>query len=133
MVACASNSDVDLIYAASSGDILKAKLLLKDGANVNVTALDDLTPLIAATKKGRGEMVEVLLNAGANPNLPGGDLLPLFHAFYGNHADIAKLLLDRGGKLFVPNPVLQVFHSEMNLKKQDEQLMKQLARTGYEL
>ena len=43
-------------------------------------------------------MVRLLLEAGANPNVPGGDenYTPLHDAVEAGHVEIVKLLIERG-------------------------------------
>jgi ankyrin repeat protein len=56
-----------LYLAVESGNEEVVKLLLKKGANVNVTAADGSTPLHACVKQdGKESLLECLLNAGAH-------------------------------------------------------------------
>ncbi|KAL3450350.1 hypothetical protein BJX65DRAFT_270605 [Aspergillus insuetus] len=47
-----------------------------------------------ATRSGHAEIVEILLDHGANPNFINGDQLVVYYAI--RHEDIFKLLLNRG-------------------------------------
>lgn len=53
----------------SGNEIECAQMLLKSGAQPNVTQTDGQTPLHIAAKSGNVEMVKLLLREGANPRL----------------------------------------------------------------
>lgn len=83
-----------------------AKFLLKNGADVNLPGSDE-TALVAASHAGYVEMVDLLLRAGANPNIPGRELgnYPLHSACYRgaekpeyvkNYVAITQLLIAAG-------------------------------------
>jgi ankyrin repeat protein len=55
-----------LLFAARSGDVESAKLLIAKGANVNDTAADGNTALIIAAHSGNGTLAELLLDDGAD-------------------------------------------------------------------
>lgn len=55
--------------AANRGLASVARELLKNGAKVNVTGLDGVTPLHDASVNGHENMVTLLLRFGANPSL----------------------------------------------------------------
>ena len=57
-----------LLFAARSGDIESAQLLLDAGADVNDQAADGNTALLIATHSGHGSLATFLLEAGADPN-----------------------------------------------------------------
>ena len=57
-----------LLFAARSGDIESARLLLDAGADVNDQAADGNTALLIATHSGHGSLAIFLLEAGADPN-----------------------------------------------------------------
>ena len=62
-----------LHHMAAEGDIPKARLLLDHGADINT--IDEeyrSTPLGCAARRGQKEMVELLLERGADPNRAGG-------------------------------------------------------------
>jgi len=59
---------------AQKGNIRKAELLLKHGAEINLVDEEyQSTPLGLAARWGFSEMVELLLNHGADPNKSGAD------------------------------------------------------------
>jgi ankyrin repeat protein len=73
----------------------------------------DGTPLIAAAGAGHAEIVNLLLDSKADPNLASeGDGSPLIAAAAKGHLEIVRLLLDRGADIdrVVPgdeNPLIQ--------------------------
>ena len=65
-------------------------------------------PLSNAAAAGRMDIVQLLLDHGADPNLPEEQYAPkgkaLYSAVYHGHYEIAKLLLERGA---FPNPPVE--------------------------
>src|SRR4029079_12010230 len=65
-------------------------------------------PLANAAAAGRLDIVQLLLEHGADPNLPEEQFAPkgkaLYSAVYHGHYEIAKLLLERGA---FPNPPVE--------------------------
>ena len=61
-----------------------------------------------AAAKGHIEIVKLLLERGADPNLPEEGIAPYGHALYAaasnGHFEIAKLLLEHGA---YPNPEVE--------------------------
>ncbi len=57
-----------LLFAARSGDLESARLLIAAGADVNDTAADGNTALIIAAHSGSGSVAALLLEQGADPN-----------------------------------------------------------------
>ena len=56
-----------------------------------------LSPLLYAARDGRLEIARMLLDAGADVNLPdANDITPLLVAITNNHPDVARSLIDRG-------------------------------------
>ena len=93
-------STTALVDAASVGDLPKVMALLKDGADIEGTARDGLTPLDAAAKAGHMEVVKYLLDAGAAVNSPPDAVrTALGLAVVYEHTDCAQYLLSRGGQL----------------------------------
>jgi ankyrin repeat protein len=105
--------------AASSDYCAVAALLLEHGAPVDAGCsygqpllhmygpASGATPLMYAAREGRGELVRLLLERGANPNTVAGDWqTPLIYADVGGHPDLVRLLLERVTDLDVA-----LFHS----------------------
>ncbi len=82
-----------LLFAARSGDVESARLLLAAGADVDDTAADGNPALVVAAHGGHGSLAALLLRAGADP-----DAAPL--GYTALHAAVLRgTLRDRG----VPN------------------------------
>ena len=74
-----------------------AKLLLKAGANPNLTNEQGVGPLYLAISNGSTEMVELLLAGGAQPNVAREDgETALMTAARLGQVDVVKMLLKRG-------------------------------------
>lgn len=91
----------EIIKAAKTGDIEKARLLLAaDSDLLNARDTDGSTPLHCAAWKGEKEMVAFLLGAGADVSIHNTNdhwgTTPLHAAAHANQAAIVQLLLDAG-------------------------------------
>ena len=106
---------VDLPTAAHTGDIDRVRALLaEDPSRANRLGehegyyLGAGAPLANAAATGRMDIVRLLLDHGADPNLPEEQFAPkgkaLYSAVYNGHYDIARLLLERGA---FPNPPVE--------------------------
>ena len=70
-----------LVYAARTGSIDAARVLLEGGADVNQTTLYGWSPLLAATQNQNYQMAKFLIEHGANVNLANkGGWTPLYLA-----------------------------------------------------
>ena len=87
-----------LHHMAARGDMAKARLLLDYGAAID--AVDEeyrSTPLGCAARRGQREMVDLLLDHGADPNRAGAPwATPLAWARKKGHAEIEVGLRDAG-------------------------------------
>lgn len=73
--------------------------LVQQGADLKARS-GDKTPLVAAVNDKKEEAVLALLEAGADPNLPGRlGWTPLHHAATSDSSAIIKLLLEKGANL----------------------------------
>lgn len=61
------NGETPLLFATSVGNAEAAKLLVLEGADVNVHLKDGLSPLLGAADHGMTEVVKLLLARGADP------------------------------------------------------------------
>jgi len=106
---------LDISTACHIGDIARVKELLdqEPGLANGVSAyvsyyLGSGAPLKNAAATGHLEIVKLLLERGADPNLPEEGIAPHGHALYsavvGKHYEIAKLLLEHGA---YPNPEVE--------------------------
>ncbi|MFC1902492.1 ankyrin repeat domain-containing protein [Chloroflexota bacterium] len=108
-----------LVLAAARGNIKRVKELLdKAGDLVNREEGDIYsrrprrTPLCAAAKNHKSDIVKLLLDKGADPNL--GEITPLVAAVANNDVEVVKILLEKGAN---PNlksrepPTVTTLHS----------------------
>jgi len=88
-----------LHWAAYANDVQMVEMLLKAGANINVTTrLAALTPLFVAAREGHAAVIDLLLKAGADANSTNSTgATPLMLAS-GDLASV-KLLLDHGANV----------------------------------
>jgi len=106
---------IDLPTACHTGDIDRVRDLLRQNPSLANTVgehdgyyLGAGAPLSNAAAVGRLDIVQLLLEHGADPNLPEEQFAPkgkaLYSAVYHGHYEIAKLLLERGA---FPNPPVE--------------------------
>lgn len=111
----ANGADCDICTACHIGDIDGVRKLLRTDASLANRAMDYVTyyvgsgsPLKNAAATGHIEIVRLLLDHGADPNLREEGIAPYGHSLYAaaanKHYDIAKLLLERGA---FPNPPVE--------------------------
>jgi ankyrin repeat protein len=93
-------------YGKFSIDMEALKFAIKEGANVNQINKAGETPLFKAINsrlKNAEEVIKVLVEHGADPNIHGDDqITPLLHACTGTkkYDEFIKTLLDSGAKPF---------------------------------
>jgi ankyrin repeat protein len=75
-----SNGFTALLFAARSGDIESAKLLLDAGADINGLSADGMSPLLLSTQRAFPKFAQFLLDKGADPNLANLGYTPLHWA-----------------------------------------------------
>ena len=98
--ACTSQKDVALVDAALSGDLPKVQALLKQGADIEATAYEGLTPLEAAAKQGHLDVLEYLIDHGAAVNGTGhSNETALGDAAIYEHTDCVRYLISKGGEI----------------------------------
>jgi RNA polymerase sigma factor (sigma-70 family) len=106
---------VDIGMAAFKGDLARVRAVLDENPSL-ANRVDDYNsyyagcgaPLKNAAVGGHLEIVKLLLEHGADPNLPEEGIAPhghaLYSAVYHGHYEIARLLLERGA---YPNPPVE--------------------------
>lgn len=76
------------------------KLLIKNGANINISNNKGMSLLMWAAKYGQKEAAEILLNKGANVNAKdGGNSTALMIAAAEGYKDIVELLIEKGADI----------------------------------
>lgn len=130
----------DICTAAAYGDLQRVnELLEQDPAQANRVS-DYVTyyagsgaPLRNAAATGHIEIVKLLLERGADPNLPEEGIAPrghaLYSAVYGGHFETAKLLLEHGA---YPNPAVESSADALSIAimRSDQQMVDLLVSYG---
>jgi ankyrin repeat protein len=86
---------------ADSGILEAVEILLKAGANPRFKAPTGWTALLLAARKGHADIVQTLLNHGADPNDQNvfAAHTPLILAAMGNYEEVVRILLEAGADL----------------------------------
>jgi len=86
-----------------AGNLEKVRSLIEDGSDVNaMTRNAKRTPLMMAAVMGYVEILELLLNSGANiDQTDGSGNTALLHAATNQRLDMTELLVDRGANAFI--------------------------------
>ena len=91
-----SFGDTPLNIMAIWGDADSAKVLIRNGAEVDARGEDGFTPLHSAVEQDKIEVTRLLLDSGANPYLTTSDGTDAFElARLLGHHEILKLLDER--------------------------------------
>ena len=85
-----------LLFAARSGDVASAALLIAAGANSNDRLPDGTSALALAAYNGRGAVAALLLDKGADPNDAGPGYTALHAAVLKSDLNLVKALLAHG-------------------------------------
>lgn len=110
-----------LLKAASAGDLAVVSEALGRGANVNAKDEYDNTSLNWAALWGYREVVERLLEAGADIENKGsgGGMTPLANAASRGHFNVAQILLDHGAR--VTDEVLSILQTKVNILEENRE------------
>jgi ankyrin repeat protein len=98
--------DTALLFAARVGDLESARLLVAAGANVNDADAWGVSATVMAAHAGFVEIVEFLLEHGADPNAAAAGFSALHAALMRRNTRMAGALLARGAD---PNARLRVW------------------------
>jgi uncharacterized protein len=98
--------DTALLFAARSGDLESAKLLVAAGANVNDADAWGVSATMLAAHSGFGELLAFLLEQGADPNAAAAGFAPLHAAIMRRHIGMVTALLTHGAN---PNTPLETW------------------------
>jgi ankyrin repeat protein len=91
-----------LLFAARSGDVASADLLLAAGAKVDDPAPTGATPLVVATHSGNSDVARLLLERGADPNATGAGYTPLHAAVLRGDLRVVEALVARKARIDAP-------------------------------
>ena len=101
--------DTALMFAARVGDLASARLLLAAGANVNDADAWGVSAMVLAAHSGFTELVEFLLDKGADANAIGPGFTALHEAVMRRDERMVTALLAHGAN---PNTPLQTWTPE---------------------
>jgi ankyrin repeat protein len=85
-----------LLFAARSGDVESAQLLLDAGADANDAQPDGVSALVLAAHSGHGALAALLVEHGADPNALASGYTPLHAAILRSDTSLVKALLAHG-------------------------------------
>jgi ankyrin repeat protein len=99
-------ADTALLFAARSGDLDSAKLLVAAGANVNDQDAWGVSAITLAAHSDFRELVQFLLEKGADPNVAPAGFTALQEAIMRRDGEMVSALLDHGAD---PNTPLKTW------------------------
>jgi uncharacterized protein len=91
-----------LMFAARAGDLASAKLLLAAGANVNDEDAWGVSVLVLAAYSGFRDVVQLLLDKGADPNSSKAGFTALHEAIMRRDEALVRTLLAGGANPHLP-------------------------------
>lgn len=90
----AHGGSTPLLFAARSGDVETAKVLVGAGANVDDTTASGASALVVAAHSGHGPLAIYLLEQRADPNAAGAGYTALHAAVLRSQIQLVKALLE---------------------------------------
>jgi hypothetical protein len=98
--------------------------LIQEGANLETRGYFDTTMLMMASKRGKADLVNKLLEKGANINAIARQQTALMWAIMSDQISIARLLLDKGANIHLRNGKGQTAGDllEERIKKYEDRL-----------
>ena len=98
LAGCATGRDTPLTEAAAAGDRPAVVRLLAAGADPNGLDGSGTSPLIHAVREGHVRLIGILIDRGADPDLPdrGRGWPPVQHAVHMKNMDAVRALLNAG-------------------------------------
>ena len=88
-----------LMFAARSGDLRSAQLLVEAGSDVNDLSAFGTSPAMMAVHGGNSELLDYLLENGADPDLNGSGQTALHDAVLRGNPEAVKILIKHGADL----------------------------------
>jgi ankyrin repeat protein len=95
-------NDTALLFAARVGDLASARILIEAGANVNDADAWGVSALVLAAHSGFGDLVELLLEKGADANSSAAGFTALHEAIMRRDDRIVRALLTHGADPNIP-------------------------------
>ncbi|MDB9518406.1 ankyrin repeat domain-containing protein [Roseofilum reptotaenium CS-1145] len=128
--------EVSLFMSTVDGELKVLQALIDQKVSVDacrqkgVWSNNGCTALISTVQEGRVDIVEILLKAGANPNLAEEDTggTPLMYAAKHGYLEILNLLLDAGS-----DPTIRDYYNETVLMKAEKINNIKIWRTLYNI
>lgn len=107
-------NDTALMFASLVGDVASAELLVAAGANVNDTDAWGVSATAMAAHSNHEELVEFLLEKGANPSADEAGFSAIHPAIMHRSTRVVRALLEHGAN---PNAVLKTWTPERRTSK----------------
>jgi uncharacterized protein len=95
-------SNTPLMFAARAGDLDSAKLLVAAGAKVNDVDAWGVSVMVLAAHSGFTDLVDFLLDTGADPNAAGAGFAALHEAIMRRDETLVRTLLAHGASSTLP-------------------------------
>lgn len=135
------NNFTPLYEASLWGNYMSVKVLVTHGSDTSLgTSVEQdssgWTPLIVSSEEGYVRCLRILLEAGADANLPGPHGTPLHYAVSEGHIDLCDLLLEHGADPNHPKldpPIITQIFSNVTDADLRFKLLKLLHQNGAHL